>query len=463
MSNSANNEYRTVSNARAIVLLVCSLVGIFIPLSSVVLADDTEVDRAKSIIAMIQQPNSPDRNRVDDVLAQIPLQSPLRQVASQAACIVHIQQGQFEDALKCLQSDPLNASSSASLQLGEQRLRLWLLLEMESKEELGAVLKTIVNLAISGTLEDSEHESLIEWLGAVSGMLQTEDQPTAYVMETRNQLKPMGEALSMDSTGSRFQVGFDRSSQRGNAIKACIAEFQKVGLAEAAAMLSVLKTELPAHEKLLKSTHRSLSVKRQNVEQLETSLESLKGRLQDNERLIRTPSRPNPQMLDEYKSLAQESKMLILPRLPPTTFKTDPVTGQKVVDKHPSQCEIQMYRAEMARYQEQRNQLSNRMSELMRKMNNEREFQNETSALRKQRRELEKEVEWAKRVLSVVEDDVAEAERKRSILAERLLVSRFALADVSSQSSKSISCIRPSRFDLMDYKDEASRLTKALR
>ena len=96
----------------------------------------------------------------------------------------------------------------------------------------------------------------------------------------------------------------------------------------------------------------------------------------------------------------------------------------------------------------------------MRKMNNEREFQNETSALRKQRRELEKEVEWAKRVLSVVEDDVAEAERKRNILAERLLVSRFALADVSSKSK---SCIRPSRFDLMDYKDEASRLTKALR
>ena len=132
----------------------------------------------------------------------------------------------------------------------------------------------------------------------------------------------------MDSTGSRFQVGFDKSSQRGNAIKARIAEFQEVGLAEAAAMLSVLKAELPAHEKLLKSTHRSLSVKRQNVEQLETSLESLKGRLQDNERLIRTPSSPNPQMLDEYKSLSLEYKMLMPPRLPPTTYKRDPVTGQ---------------------------------------------------------------------------------------------------------------------------------------
>jgi hypothetical protein len=463
MSNPANNDRRTASITRGTTFLIGSMLGMYISLGAVVAADDDDIVRTKSIIAMIQQPSSPDRNRVADVLAQIPIQSPLRQVASQAACIVHIQQGQFADALKCLQSDPLNASSSASLQLGEQRLRLWLLLEMESKEELGAVLKTTVNLAISGTLEDSEHESLIEWLGAVSGMLQTEDQPTAYVMETRNQLKSMGEALSMDSTGSRFQVGFDKSSQRGNAIKARIAEFQEVGLAEAAAMLSVLKTELPAHKKLLKSTHLSLSVKRQNVEQLETSLESLKGRLQDNERLIRTPWSPNPQMLDEYKSLAQESKVLILPRLPPTTYKTDPVTGQKVVDKHPSQREIQMYRAEMARYQEQRNQLSNRMSELMRKMNNGREFQNETSALRKQQRELEKEVEWAKRVLSVVEDDVAEAERKRSILAERLLVSRFALADVSSQSSKSMSCIRPSRFDLMDYKDEASRLTKALR
>jgi predicted nucleic acid-binding Zn-ribbon protein len=462
MSNSANNEYRIVSNAGAILLLVCSLVGIFIPLSSVLLADNTDVDRAKSIIAMIQQPNSPDRNRVDDLLATIPLHSPLRPVASQAASIVHIQQGQFADALKCLQSAPANTSSSVSLQLGEQRLRLWLLLEMESSEEFDAMLRNIVNLSISDTLENSEQESMIEWLGAVSGMLQTEDQPTAIVIARRNQLRTIGEALSMDSTGSRFQVGFDKSSQRGNAIKARIAEFQKVGLAEAAAMLSVLKTELSAHEKLLKSTHRSLSVKRQNVEQLETSIESLKGRLQDNERLIRTPSSPNPQMLDEYKSLSLEYKMLMPPRLPPTTYKRDPVTGQAVVTQRPSQCEIQMYMVEKARYQEQRNQLSIRMSEVM-QMNKRRELHNEASALRKQQRELEKEIEWAKRVRSMVEEDVAEAERKRNILAERLLVSRFALADVSSQSSISKSYIRPSRFDLMDYKGEATRLTKALR
>ena len=462
MSNSANNEYRIVSNAGAILLLVCSLVGIFIPLSSVLLADNTDVDRAKSIIAMIQQPNSPDRNRVDDLLATIPLHSPLRPVASQAASIVHIQQGQFADALKCLQSAPANTSSSASLQLGEQRLRLWLLLEMESSEEFDAMLRNIVNLSISDTLENSEQESMIEWLGAVSGMLQTEDQPTAIVIARRNQLRTIGEALSMDSTGSRFQVGFDKSSQRVNAIKARIAEFQEVGLAEAAAMLSVLKTELPAHEKLLKSTHRSLSVKRQNVEQLETSIESLKGRLQDNERLIRTPSSPNPQMLDEYKSLSLEYKMLMPPRLPPTTYKRDPVTGQAVVAQRPSQCEIQMYMVEKARYQEQRNQLSIRMSEVM-LMNKRRELQSETLALRKQQRELAKEMDWAKRVRSVVEDDVAEAERKRNILAERLLVSRFALADVSNQSIESKSCIRPSRFDLLDYKGEASRLTKALR
>jgi hypothetical protein len=461
MSNSANNEYRIVSNAGAILLLVCSLVGIFIPLSSVLLADNTDVDRAKSIIAMIQQPNSPDRNRVDDLLATIPLHSPLRPVASQAACIVHIQQGQFADALKCLQSAPAN-TSSASLQLGEQRLKLWLLLEMESSEEFDAMLRNIVNLSISDTLENSEQESMIEWLGAVSGMLQTEDQPTAIVIARRNQLRTIGEALSMDSTRSWFQVGFDKSSQRVNAIKARIAEFQEVGLAEAAAMLSVLKTELSAHEKLLKSTHRSLSVKRQNVEQLETSIESLKGRLQDNERLIRTPSSPNPQMLDEYKSLSLEYKMLMPPRLPPTTYKRDPVTGQAVVTQRPSQCEIQMYMVEKARYQEQRNQLSIRMSEVM-LMNKRRELQSETLALRKQQRELEKEIEWAKRVRSMVEEDVAEAERKRNILAERLLVSRFALADVSSQSSISKSYIRPSRFDLMDYKGEATRLTKALR
>lgn len=463
MINSAYAEYRTVSSARGIVLLACSLVGIFIPPSSVVLAEDSDIDRAKSIIAMIQQLNSPDRNRVDDVLAQIPLQSPLRPVASQAVSIVHIQQGQFADALKCLQSAPSSTSSSTSLQLSEQRLRLWLLLEMESKEELGAILKNIVNLAISDKLEVSEHESLIEWLGAVSGMLQTEDQPTAFVIETRNQLKTIGEALSIDSTESRFQVGLDKSSQRGNAIKARIAQYREVGLAEAAAMLSALKTELAAHEKLLKSIHRNLSVKRRNVEQLETSLDSLKGRLQDDERLIRIHSIQNQQFRDEYKSLAQEFTLLIPPRLPPTTYKRNPVTGHEVIDQRPSQCEIQMYMFEKTRYQKQRHYLSIRMSEVLHRMNHGNELQNETLALRQQQRELAKEMDWAKRVRAVVEDEVAEAERKGNLLAERILISRFALADVSSQSSKSKSSIRPSRFDLMDYKDEASRLIKALR
>jgi predicted nucleic acid-binding Zn-ribbon protein len=428
----------------------------FITRRSVVLAEDSDIDRTKSIIAMIQQPNSPERSRVDDVLAQISLQSPLRPVASQAASIVHIQQGQFADALKCLQSTPANTSSSASLQLGEQRLRLWLLLEMESNQESGAILKNIVNLAISDKLEVSEHESLIEWLGAVSGMLQTEDQPTAFVIETRNQLKTIVETLTIDSAASRFKVQFDKSIQRGNAIKARIAEFREVGLAEAAAMLSALKTELSAREKSLKS-------KRQNVEQLETSLESLKGRLQDDQKLIRTRSSQSRQINAEYQSLTGESALLIPPRLPPTTYKRDPVTGQDVVDQCPSQCEIQMYMVEKAKYQKQRHHLSNRMSEVMQRMNKGRELQNETSTLRMQQRELEREIEWAKSIRFVIEEDVAEAERKRSILAERLLVSRFALADVSSHSSKSKSSIRPSRFDLMDCNDEASRLTKALR
>lgn len=285
----------------------------------------------------------------------------------------------------------------------------------------------------------------------------------AIAMETKNQITAAVETLSNDSTALRFQVGFDKASQRGNAIKARIAEFQKVGLAEAAAMLSALKTELSAHEKLLKSKHRSPSVKRQNVEQLEMYFESLKSRLEELDRQIRTRSSQTPQILAEFDFLAQEQKMLIPPRLQPTTYKIDPVTGQKVVDHRPSKCEIQMYMVEKTRYQEQRQQLSNRMSEVMRKMKNGSELHNETLAIRKQERELGKEIEWAKRVRYGVEDDVAEAERKRNILAERLLISRFALADVSSQSSKSKSCFRPSRFDLMDYKDDAWRLTKALR
>jgi hypothetical protein len=59
--------------------------------------------------------------------------------------------------------------------------------------------------------------------------------------------------------------------------------------------------------------------------------------------------------------------------------------------------------------------------------------------------------------------ELKEAVSQQNELSEKLLVSQFALADVSDSAKKTKSSIRPSRFALIDYAREESRLSKLLR
>jgi hypothetical protein len=97
--------------------------------------------------------------------------------------------------------------------------------------------------------------------------------------------------------------------------------------------------------------------------------------------------------------------------------------------------------------------------------------QQRRAAIKSQQQQIEvavdikdKEIEVAKKkVREGVFAELKEAESQQSELSEVVLISQFALADKLDTSGKPKSCIRPSRFDLIDFTAEEARLLRALR
>lgn len=417
MSNSEDNEYRTFSNARGILLLVGSLVGIFIPQSSVVLADDTEVDRTKSIIAMIHQPSSPDRNRVDEILAQIPLQSPLRPVASQAACIVHIQQGQFADALNCLQSNTGNTTSSTSVQLGAQRLKLWLLLEIESNEETDAIFRILVRVALSDRIEDNDKTSLIEWLGTLIGMLQTVDEPESISIDSLKKANNAIDARADDHDATRFVKQRAAAYFRGMALLTRIKEFQRLGVQKASQEVQSLIAEL--------------AKTKNEVNSLQEKIKEQVIHLQANESL--------------HRNLIAIRRNLNVQLATVTPGKPD--SPKKRKDGTEDQFEAREYDRAMERWEEKDRERRAWLTE-----------QRQQIAL-----EIAKKEKEIKEARNNIRDGSQEVSAQLKKLDEKASIARMALDDVINKKDKPNVSIRPSRFDLIDFTSEEARLLRALR
>jgi hypothetical protein len=437
---------------------VSSIIGLFLLMPMVASAADRDIELTKSLIALIKQSNAPERDRIEEIIAQIPTEAPCRPVAAQAGAIVYIQQGRFAEARKCLQSNP---AKGASLQLNEQRLKLWSLLEEESTEGTEGVFKDVVRLALSKSLENNEHTSLIEQLGTLVGMLQTEENPKAISIKTIEQAKNALETRVSKSHTSRFLGQWEKSKQRGMAIKARVAEFQSLDAEEAKRIVGALEAELENKNNSVSSINDRNEEERRIVDELE---ELRKNLFDENKDLIKqlkkeTPGRPIPPVAPTQ------------PRKPNLTYVEDKATGRRVLDPR-SDREKRQYEREMREYETSARNYQNEFHNFQERLSAwQAQDQQRRAAIKSQQQQIEvavdikdKEIEVAKKkVREGVFAELKEAESQQSELSEVVLISQFALADKLDTSGKPKSCIRPSRFDLIDFTAEEARLLRALR
>jgi hypothetical protein len=437
---------------------VSSIIGLFLLMPMVASAADRDIELTKSLIAAIKQSDAPERSRVEETLAQIPTEAPCRPVAAQAGAIVYIQQGRFAEARNCLKSSP---ALGGSMQLNEHRLKLWALLEEESTDGTEGVFKDVVRLALSKSLENNEHTLLIEQLGTLVGMLQTEENPKAISIKTIEQAKNALESRVSKSHASRFIGEWEKSKQRGMAIKAKVAEFQSLDAEEAKRMVSALEAELENKNNSVSSINDRNEEERRIVDELE---ELRKNLFDENKDLIKqlkkeTPGRPIPPVAPTQ------------PRKPNLTYVEDKATGRRVLDPR-SDREKRQYDREMREFRAKANDYQIEFKNYQVRLSAwQIQDQQRRAAIKSQQQQIEvavdikdKEIEVAKKkVREGVFAELKEAESQQSELSEVVLISQFALADKLDTSGKPKSCIRPSRFDLIDFTAEEARLLRALR
>jgi hypothetical protein len=437
---------------------VSSIIGLFLLMPMVASAADRDIELTKSLIAAIKQSDAPERSRVEETLAQIPTEAPCRPVAAQAGAIVYIQQGRFAEARNCLKSSP---ALGGSMQLNEHRLKLWALLEEESTDGTEGVFKDVVRLALSKSLENNEHTLLIEQLGTLVGMLQTEENPKAISIKTIEQAKNALESRVSKSHASRFIGEWEKSKQRGMAIKAKVAEFQSLDAEEAKRTVNALEAELENKNNSVSSINDRNEEERRIVDELE---ELRKNLFDENKDLIKqlkkeTPGRPIPPVAPTQ------------PRKPNLTYVEDKATGRRVLDPR-SDREKRQYDREMREFRAKANDYQIEFKNYQVRLSAwQIQDQQRRAAIKSQQQQIEvavdikdKEIEVAKKkVREGVFAELKEAESQQSELSEVVLISQFALADKLDTSGKPKSCIRPSRFDLIDFTAEEARLLRALR
>jgi len=443
------------------VLLHASM--LLVPFSlSAVTAQEMDIKHAKSLISMIQQPQNPERDKVEEILSQIPLQSPYRPVAAQAASIVHIQQNEFSKAWKCLKSNPIKSSSTPHLQLGQHQLKLWLLLEADSKQDAEEIFEKIVGLASADTLESSQRVALIEDLGALIGMLDADEQQKAIPGETIRKAKSTLGALASKSDASRFLTEWEKSNQHGIALLARVEELRSLSFDEAKAVVSSLETELVDAKTNVESIKERTEQETNAIDEIEMIRKQLFAtkKVLNNEWNKETEGKPRPPVAPK------------IPVEPKTTYKTDKDTGRRVVVDEPSETEKREYRRKMDKYRtEQRQYEADMQSFPARIADWQQKDQQRRTALRAQMQQVsadisskDKEIKEAKNQIRLgTVAELKEAVSQQNGLSEKMLVSQFALTDVSDSADKAKSSIRPSRFSLIDYAQEESRLSKLLR
>lgn len=170
------------------------------------LADDQEFD-PEVVSALI--------NEVDP-------SSPLRPVAFQACSYLCLKGKDYSRAWKLLsQNDSVIADSSQSMQLGHDRIKLWLMMESGQTEKATELLKRLVRKILNDELSTTDQRSLADFLGGICGVSIEDPHPSAIPREVITRSISLLEGHPSNSIATQFCT-------RLEAIRSAAAELSNV-------------------------------------------------------------------------------------------------------------------------------------------------------------------------------------------------------------------------------------------
>jgi hypothetical protein len=221
---------------KSICLRACFLV---VCLGGALVADDDTIKGQKMIVVAairhLDDEQEIDVGDIESVLRDIDPSSPFHPIAVQAASFLYVKRREYSKAWRLLshqsaaiQNEPL------SLQLGHDRLMLWLLLESGQVEKATELFKKLVKQLISNEeLSNSEKKILANFLGKICGMAMADDDPKLLPKETVNKAVSLIEESHVRFAITPFRSQLTETQSQSNELTSIQSEINRVSEQEA--------------------------------------------------------------------------------------------------------------------------------------------------------------------------------------------------------------------------------------
>ena len=438
----------------------------FVAMAQCVADEKEEMAAASSLIAIVEGGKADQAELAKKLFDSIPDESKSKAVAAYSLALVHIREHQNSEAWKLVTAPSKEQDSETdSLQVGKEKLKLWLLLEAGSAAKAEPQFKRLVSMALNAELPIADQTANCSFLGGVIGMLKTDADSSCLPLPLLDKAieKLQGDVKSKNAI-AELENQIDEAGQWGAKLSEQISTFESIGAEKAAEQNKSTQAEYESmkQEQLklrddLKTAgggKRDLEAQRRNaIKEQKIANANLQ---REKQQKPAQPVHPGPQPRQ--------------PDRPTGNYKTDPKTQERKYEE-PSAREIRRYEQELAqftswpakiaKFQQEQNAFPAKIQLWQQHVADReakvKEAMNETASIEKAMKDMQAGIAQG------VGNDLKEASDQLDQLEQTASISNIAFAYLTSKDVKNKNAIRPSNFQLIDYPSECTRLRKLLR
>ena len=216
-------------------------------ISVISIADDTQTRKTLSVaIHHLEDEQPQNAVEIDEFLQGFDSSSPLRPIAIQTGGFLFIQSKEYSKAWKLLsRENDAMVRESLSLQLGHDRLMLWLALESGQTEKATQLFKKLVKQLLSNSEASvNEKRILADFLGRICAIAGEDSHPKSLSQDLIRQAISRIESQESKSVARAFRSMLDKIQPAGKELTDIHAKITMLSDQDATATLDLAKKDL---------------------------------------------------------------------------------------------------------------------------------------------------------------------------------------------------------------------------
>ena len=425
-----------------------------------------DVEAKAAAIGLIAILEGDEKDKAEDaamLFSKIPSSSELSPGAAYALALIQIREAKYPEAWTTL-SLPKQTPNAIpkSLQLGIERLKLWLLLEAGATDKSEQQFKKLVTMSLDAELPSSDQTACCELIGATIGMLQIDKESSCIPVATLEKAEVvLGQRISNKNAKTKLEDEIRETNEWGKELSATVSEFESIGIKKA--------------EEQNKSTQHEYEIAKQEKENLLGDLKSIGRDKESLEEQRRTQFKNRNYKLAEMKAETPgRPRVPVAPGPPPHEpngkYKTNTRTNERKYEP-PSDSEMRAYNDKMKKWrqnsadyeQESREYPEKKRQWDIRDAARRAELQSQLDSILAAINSTDKAIaDLVAGIKQGVGKDIKDSDEKQDQLERKALISNIAVRHIALKNAKAKPLARPSNFQLLDYESECNWIRRVL-